>query len=87
MRYRVYLTGQNDCIAFCNAVNQLKGRIELVDGSGRYRINARSVLGCLMASAEWGNKIYIETDPENDCYFALQNWIEEAADDAANIHN
>ncbi len=88
MRNRIYLTGEKDCIAFCNRVNGCLGRIELVDGTGRYRVNAKSVLGCLMASAEWSKDgIWIETDPENDYYEQLHEWIADTADDNVSIHN
>lgn len=87
MRNRIYLTGEKDCIAFCNIVNELDGRIELVDGSGRYRVNAKSIMGCLLASSEWSNDgIWIETDPKNDYYEQLHKWIADTADDAAFIH-
>lgn len=84
MRNRVYLVGNNDCIAFCNVANKFSDRIELVDRSGRYRVNAKSVLGCLMASGEWGEEIWVESDA--DLYEDFKEWIAIDADDAANIH-
>lgn len=66
MRNKIYLTGEKDCIAFCNRVNECLGRIELVDGTGRYRVNAKSILGCLLASREWGDEIWLES--ETDIY-------------------
>jgi hypothetical protein len=37
-----------------------------------------------MASAEWGDEVWIESD--EDYYFLLDKWIVNEADDAANIH-
>lgn len=86
MRNRIYLTGQNDCLAFCNTVNGLDGRIELVDGTGRYRVNAKSIMGCMLASAEWSDEIWVETDPDHDYYEQLHEWIADTADDNVSIH-
>lgn len=85
MRNRIYLTGEKDCIGFCNAASFVDGRVDLVDGTGAYRINAKSILGCLMASREWGNEIYVES--KEDLYGVFSEWIADTADDAANIHN
>ena len=51
MRNRIYLETETDCMEFCNAACLVTGKVELVNATGRYRINAKSVLGCLMASA------------------------------------
>lgn len=86
MRNRIYLTGEKDCIAFCNIVNELDGRIELVDGSGRYRVNAKSIMGCLLASSEW-SKDGIWLESETDIYSLVDEWIADTADDNVSIHN
>lgn len=83
MRNRIYLTGESDCLAFCNLVNKFEDSVELVNGDGRYRVNAKSVLGCLMASSEW-KEIWVECDGEH--YFDLREWIADAADDNVSIH-
>lgn len=86
MRNRIYLIGEKDCIAFCNRVNECQGRVELVDGTGRYRVNAKSILGCLLASGEWGGDgIWLES--ETDIYSLVDEWIADAADDNVSIHN
>ena len=84
MRNRIYLIGSQDCLDFCNAANERGERVDLVDGTGRYRINAKSIMGCLMASREWGDEVYIES--EADLYDYFHEWIADTADDAANIH-
>lgn len=84
MRNRIYLGTERSCIEFCNVVGNLEGNISLVNHDGKYRVNAKSILGCLMVSAEWGDEVWIESD--EDYYFLLDKWIVNEADDAANIH-
>lgn len=84
MRNRIYLGTQHDCMEFCNVASNLEGTISLVNENGNYRINAKSILGCLMVSSEWGDVVYIEAD--NDYYSIFEKWIVNQADDAANIH-
>jgi hypothetical protein len=45
MRNRIYLETETDCMEFCNAACLVDGKVELVNASGRYRVNAKSVLG------------------------------------------
>ncbi len=84
MRNRIFLGTERSCIKFCNTVCNIEGNVSLVNYNGKYRVNAKSILGCLMASAEWGDEVWVEA--EKDCYSALQEWIVDAAEDAANIH-
>lgn len=84
MRNRIYLGTQASCLEFCNVVCRLSGNVALVNGDGKYRVNAKSILGCLMASAEWGDEVWVESD--NDYYSALEKWIINDAEDGAYIH-
>lgn len=84
MKNRIFLGTEKSCLEFCNTVCNLEGNVSLVNSNGKYRVNAKSILGCLMVSAEWGDEVYVEAD--NDYYSALSKWIVDAADDAANIH-
>lgn len=84
MRVRVYLTTNGDCNRFCETVRGFGGKGELVSENGKYRVSAASLMGCLMASAEWGDVIYFESD--EDRWTELEEWIADTADDAANIH-
>jgi len=84
MRVRIYLTTNKDCVSFCDTVKSLGINGELVNENGRYRVSAASLMGCLMASAEWGDTIYFEC--EEDKYSEFEPWIAVEADDAANIH-
>ena len=84
MKYRIYIGTQSSCIEFCDAANHCSKDVYLTHQNGKYKINAKSILGCLMASAEWGEDIWIETDEE--AYWLFDKWIVQQADDAANIH-
>lgn len=84
MRNRIYLGTQSTCVEFCNKACSLSGDIILTDETGKYRVNAKSILGCLVASADWGDTIWVES--ENDYYSDFEKWIIDQADDAANIH-
>lgn len=84
MRCKAILIGQNDCLAFVNKAVTINGDVSLVSGDGKYRVNGKSMLGCLMAATEWGDDIWLEVD--GDYYFEFEPWIEVAANDAANIH-
>lgn len=84
MRNRIFLGTQKDCMDFCNVASNLEGNISLVNENGKYRVNAKSILGCLMVSSEWKEPIWVEAD--NDYYSAFERWIVAQADDAANIH-
>ena len=86
MKYIINLTGTKDVSSFHETVKNLDGQIELVSDNGRYKVNAKSYLGCLMASSEW-SKIWVQTAPDLDYYTELEPWIETAADDGAYIHN
>lgn len=78
------MTTETDCVNFCNAACLVDGRVDLVSGDGKYRVNAKSILGCLMASADWGNSIFLETD--EDLYGVFNTWIADAVDDNISIH-
>lgn len=85
MRVRIYLDTNGDCNKFCETVRSFGGKGELVNENGRYRVSAASLMGCLMASAEWGGVIWYED--EEDHYNELADWIADTADDNASIHS
>lgn len=82
---RIRLDGLSDVRDFLNIVNGLDGRIELCNLPKNYRINAKSQLGVLMASSEWGDNIWIDSD--KDIYSKIERFIVIADDDNATIHN
>ena len=84
MKYKVLLTGQKDCIDFCNKAMSLEGDVELISMRKNYRVNAKSIMGCMLASAEWGDDIWVVSN--GDYYSAFEKWIDEAAEDGNYIH-
>lgn len=84
MRCKINLLGQNDCINFCNAAMSITGDASLITKNGKYRVNAKSLLGCMLAISEWGDDVWLETD--SDHYTKFEPWIETAAEDGAFIH-
>jgi phosphotransferase system HPr-like phosphotransfer protein len=85
MRNKLILTGQRDCLEFCNKANKYGAEISLMTSDGKYKVNAKSIMGCMLASAEWGDDIWVVSDA--DLYTAFESWIDESADDGNFIHN
>lgn len=86
MRVRLYLETYSDTRNFCQLLNfeEFSGKAELVSGDGRYRVNARSFLGCLLAHSEWGGDIWFESD--EDLYSIIEPWINIENGDGNFIH-
>lgn len=86
MRVRIYLDKYSDVQNFCNVLNikALPYKTELVSGDGRYRVNAKSFLGCLLAHTEWGGDIWFESD--EDLYSTIEEWINIENGDGNFIH-
>lgn len=84
MKYKILLTGQKDCIEFCEKASTLTEDIKLISEKKNYCVNAKSIMGCMLASAEWGDDIYVVSD--GDYYTAFEKWIDETADDGNYIH-
>lgn len=84
MKYKVNLLGQRDCLAFCNKANEVSGDIYLTSNGGAYRVNGKSIMGCMLAISEWGDDIWVEAD--GDFYSAFESWIETGASDGNFIH-
>lgn len=84
MRCKIFLTGQRDCLDFCQKAQNFDKEIFLISKNGKYRVNAKSIMGCMLASAEWGDDIWVEC--ESDLYTAFEKWIDEAADDGNFVH-
>lgn len=85
MRNKILLTGQKDCLAFCNKANEYAAEISLKTSDGKYSVNAKSIMGCMLASAEWGDDIWVESDA--DLYTAFERWIDNEAEDGNYIHD
>lgn len=85
MRVRIYLDGYQQTKEFCKALNMtnFKGRAELVSDDGRYRVNAKSFLSCLVAHTEWTD-VWFESD--SDLYTLIEPWIDIEHGDGNYIH-
>lgn len=73
MRYKIELLGQRDCLDFCQKAQNIVGEVSLVSRGGKYRVNAKSIMGCMLASAEWGDDVWVESEVE--IYSAFEKWI------------
>lgn len=84
MKSKLILTGQNDCMEFFKAATQVKGEVVLQTSDGKYSVNGKSIMGCLLAASEWAGDIWLITDGDN--YFTFEPWIEVAANDGVFVH-
>lgn len=82
MKYRIFFTGKQNVEDFCRRAARCEDEICLTNGDS-YRVNAKSILGCFLASSEW-KEVWIESD--FDYYTTFEPWIEPAADDGNFIH-
>lgn len=72
MKNKIELVTLTDVKNFVTAAASIDADIYLVDRNHRYRINAKSTLGCLLAQAEW-SEIWVESDV--DCYSTIKDWV------------
>lgn len=71
MRNKINLVTMTDITEFVRICESIEGRVELFCGKKGYRVNARSVLGCI-AAIEW-NELWVESD--EDIYDKIEKWI------------
>lgn len=72
MKNRIELVTMTDVIEFVNAVSQVDGEVYLIDKNRKFKVNAKSVIGCLLSQAEW-EETWIES--EGDCYELIKKWV------------
>lgn len=86
MKAKIILDTYSDVENFFRTISTLNcGKVELVNSTNQYRVNAKSYLGCLLAHTEWGKDgIWLES--EDDLYTPLSDFIIAAANDGAYIH-
>lgn len=84
MRYKVELLGQKDCLDFCQKAQNIAGEVSLISQDGKYRVNAKSIMSCILASAEWGDDVWVESEVE--IYFVFKKWINDEVKDGNFIH-
>lgn len=71
MRNKINLITMSDITEFANICAAVDGRVEIVCGKKGYRINARSILGCL-AAMEF-DEMWVESD--EDIYDKIERFI------------
>ena len=84
MRYKVELLGQKDCLDFCQKAQNITGEVSLISQGGKYRVHAKSIMSCMLASAEWGDDVWVESEVE--IYFIFKKWINDEVKDGNFIH-
>jgi hypothetical protein len=72
MKNKIRLDTLTDVRVFCNVVDKIDADVYLIDGSTQFKVNAKSMLGCLLSQAEWA-ETYVMSD--KDIYTAIQRWI------------
>ena len=71
MRNKINLVTMTDITEFVKICEGIEGRIELFCGKNGYRVNARSMLGCL-AALEFDE---IRIDSDKDIYDQIEKFI------------
>lgn len=71
MRNKINLVTMTDITDFVRICESIEGRIELFCGKRGYRVNARSILGCL-AALEF-DEMWVDSD--KDIYSQIEKWI------------
>lgn len=84
MQNKICLLGMKDIQEFMNIVNKIDGNIEIYNPKTGHRVSARSTLGVILASTEWGGETWI--DSQNDIYSEIEKFIVIGDNDGAYIH-
>lgn len=84
MRNKICLLGMKDIRDFLNIIGDIDAKIEIYNPVTGYRISAKSLLGLTMATTEWGENTWIESD--KDIYEIIKRFIVISDNDCANIH-
>ena len=79
--YRINLVTTNDITEFTNICQKIDGRVELFCKKTGYRVNGKSLLGCL-AAMEF-EEVYVDSD--TDIYNKIEKWVMNG-DDGNYIH-
>lgn len=80
--YRINLVTTSDITEFTNVCQKLDCRVELFCKKTGYRVNGKSLLGCL-AAMEF-EEVYVDSD--NDIYGKIEKWVMTQGDDGNYIH-
>ena len=79
--YRINLVTTSDITEFTNICQKIDGRVELFCKKTGYRVNGKSLLGCL-AAMEF-EEVYVDSD--TDIYNEIEKWVMNG-DDGNYIH-
>lgn len=79
--YRINLVTTSDITEFTNVCQKVDGRVELFCKKTGYRVNGKSLLGCL-AAMEF-EEVYVDSD--KDIYSKIEKWVMNG-DDGNYIH-
>ena len=79
--YRINLVTTSDITEFTNVCQKIDGRVELFCKKTGYRVNGKSLLGCL-AAMEF-EEVYVDSD--KDIYNKIEKWVMNG-DDGNYIH-
>ena len=79
--YRINLVTTSDITEFTNICQKIDGRVELFCKKTGYRVNGKSLLGCL-AAMEF-EEVYVDSD--TDIYNKIEKWVMNG-DDGNYIH-
>lgn len=72
MKNKIDLVGLKDVMAFVAAINTVDVDVYLIDRAHRFKVNAKSQLAALLASAEW-TETWVEC--EKDIYELIKKWV------------
>lgn len=72
MKAKIELVTLTDVKEFCKIMNGLPYEVHLLDKQHDFKVNAKSIIGCLLSQAEW-SETWIES--EGDCYELIKKWV------------
>lgn len=65
IRAQIRLDTQQKILDFTNCLNNEVGRYSVEDVSGERRVDARSLLGLIYASGDFGDEMYLVNETDN----------------------
>ena len=78
MRYKIELLGQRDCLDFCQKAQNVIGEVSLISQGGKYRVNAKSIMGVITMAAGYNANLTLQADgpDENDAIATISALFE-----------
>ena len=73
MHNRIRLDTLSEVESFLAITKGIDSDIELYNNKNGYRVSAKSYLGVLLASQEWGDNIYVHSN--EDIYDKIKNFF------------